>query len=104
MSDETLEVRRKRLRFRAWHRGIKEMDLIMGTFADTHIAGLDRADLDSFEALLEEQDSTVYAWISAREPVPEAFDTPLYRRICALDFMNGITAPSSSGSDQPPKD
>lgn len=96
MSDETLDVRRKRLRFRAWHRGIKELDLIMGKFADTHIAGLNLADLDQFEALLEEADNTVYAWIAEREPVPEEFDTPLYRRICALDFMDEFT-PKSSG-------
>ena len=102
MSDETLDVRRKRLRFRAWHRGIKEMDLIMGKFADTHIADLDRADLDLFEALLEETDNTVYAWISERETVPKEFDTALYRRICALDFMDGLVPqPSGQSSDQP---
>lgn len=87
MTDETVDVRRKRLQFRAWHRGIKEMDLIMGRFADAHIHELDTPDLDLFEALLEEPDDRVYGWIANREPVPDAFDTPIFKRICRLDFM-----------------
>ena len=54
MSEETLDVRRKRLKFRAWHRGIKEMDLIMGTFADTHVATLSETEIDQFEAEIRE--------------------------------------------------
>ena len=95
MSDETLEVRRKRLRFRAWHRGTKEMDLIMGKFADAHIGSLDEGDLDRFEALLEEPDDTVYGWIAGREPVPGHLDTPLFRWISRLDFMDEPSAPSN---------
>ncbi|HBM86970.1 MAG: succinate dehydrogenase assembly factor 2 [Parvibaculaceae bacterium] len=87
MTDETVDVRRKRLQFRAWHRGIKEMDLIMGRFADAHIQELDTPDLDLFEALLEEPDDQVYGWIANREPVPDAFNTPIFKRICQLDFM-----------------
>jgi len=87
MTDETVDVRRKRLQFRAWHRGIKEMDLIMGRFADAHIQELETADLDLFEALLEEPDDQVYGWIANREPVPDVFNTPIFKRICQLDFM-----------------
>jgi antitoxin CptB len=90
MSEETLDVRRKRLRFRAWHRGTKEMDLIMGKFADTHIETLNTTDLDQFEALLEEADDTVYGWIAKRTPVPDEFDNDIYKRLCRLDFMGDI--------------
>ena len=52
-SNEDLDVRRRRLRFRAWHRGIREMDLLMGAFADATIATLDDADLRCFEGVLD---------------------------------------------------
>lgn len=89
MTDEPLNVRHKRLRFRAWHRGTKEMDLIMGGFADAHIESLSTAELDQFEELMEQADDTVYGWIAGREPVPGEFNTPLFQRIATLDFMEG---------------
>ena len=67
---ESLENRRKRLRFRSWHRGTREMDLLMGSFADAHVGGFDHAMLDRFEALLELGDPDLYDWMSGREPVP----------------------------------
>jgi len=97
MTDETVDVRRKRLQFRAWHRGIKEMDLIMGRFADAHIQELEMDDLDLFEALLEEPDDQVYGWIANRDPVPDEYDSHIFKRICQLDFMDG------SGGDAAPK-
>ena len=57
------DIRRKRMRYRAWHRGLKEMDLILGRFADDHLADLSPAALDAFEALLEESDADLYQWI-----------------------------------------
>lgn len=60
------ETRIKRLRMRSWRRGMKEMDLILGPFADAHAAGLDAALLARYEALLEENDQDLYAWILAR--------------------------------------
>jgi antitoxin CptB len=60
---EPVELRRKRLRFRAWHRGTKEMDLLMGPFADDRIERLDAAALAEFEALLSEPEPDVYGWI-----------------------------------------
>ena len=70
--DETLEVRRKRLRFRSWHRGTKEMDLLVGSFADRHLADFDRAQLDRYEALLLEADPDLYNWMTgAVAPPPE---------------------------------
>ena len=62
------ETRLRRLRIRAWRRGIKEMDLLLGPYADGPAAALDEADLAAFEALLEENDQDLYAWISGARP------------------------------------
>ena len=66
------EIRRKRLSFRSWHRGTQESDLILGRFADAHLAGFDEAQLDRYEALLDCTDADIFDWVSGRaEPPPE---------------------------------
>src|SRR5438132_12540276 len=66
------EIRRKRLSFRSWHRGTQESDLILGRFADSHLAGLDDGQLDRYEALLDCADADIFDWVSGRaEPPPE---------------------------------
>ncbi len=67
---EEYETRLKRLRLRSWRRGMKEMDLILGQFADKNLADLSLAQLDAHESLMEEADSDLYAWISGRETPP----------------------------------
>lgn len=74
MAADTAEIRRKRLRFRAWHRGTREMDLLFGGFADRHLAALSEAQLDRFERLLENSDPELYAWLTGREPIPGEYD------------------------------
>src|SRR4030088_3543226 len=69
-SSHGLDVRRRKLLFRSWHRGIREMDLIMGRFADAHIGDLTEAEVDAYEQLLEVPEHDVYAWISGEAPVP----------------------------------
>jgi antitoxin CptB len=65
-------VRRKRLLFRSTHTGTKEMDLFLGAFAEAHLAAMSEAQLARYEALLETEDPTLYAWITGREePPPE---------------------------------
>lgn len=80
-SSADLDPRRKRLLFRAWHRGIREMDLIMGRFADAHIDGLDDAALDDFERLIEVPDRDLFAWLTDADQVPTNYDTKLYQQI-----------------------
>ena len=63
---ESLEVRRKRLRYRSWHRGTKEADLLLGGFADRHLGSMDEASLDFFEALLGEPDPSLMTWMTGR--------------------------------------
>lgn len=68
---ETHETRLKRLRMRSMRRGIKEMDLILVRFSDARLDAMDAAALDAYEALLDENDQDLYAWISGQQPLPE---------------------------------
>lgn len=86
MTDKA-DNRLKRLHYRAWHRGIKEMDLILGRFADASLDGLSPDELDQFEALLEVGDQQFYRWVNGAEPVPSGHDSELLCRIMALDHM-----------------
>lgn len=67
---EPREIRVKRLRLRAWHRGIKEMDLILGGWADRNLADADVATLDAFEVVMAEADHDLYQWVSGQAEAP----------------------------------
>ncbi|MFC7400410.1 succinate dehydrogenase assembly factor 2 [Chelatococcus sp. GCM10030263] len=94
MSDETeaLALRRRRLRFRAWHRGMREMDLIFGRFADAELDRLDEPDIAAFEALLEEQDKDVFSWFCGEVPVPAAHDTAFFAKLRAFPVHEATTS------------
>jgi antitoxin CptB len=70
-----MDQRRKKLQFRAWRRGFREIDLILGRFADATIEALEDEGLDAFEALLDQPDQEVYAWIQGQAAPPE-HETP----------------------------
>ncbi len=65
------EARLKKLRMRSWRRGMKEMDLILGPYADTQIAHLSPAELDRYETLLDENDQDLYLWVTGAVQCPE---------------------------------
>jgi antitoxin CptB len=67
---EALSKQRKRLRFRSWHRGMKELDLLLGNFADQHLERFDSGQLARFEALLEVPEPALYAWLVNRTAPP----------------------------------
>lgn len=73
MSD-SLEIRRKRLRYRCWHRGTKELDLMVGRFADAHLAGLDAGQIARLEALLDVPEPLLNDWIIGRRAPDPAYD------------------------------
>ncbi len=79
--EEALEIRKKRLRFQAWHRGMRELDLILGPFADRNLGQLGEGDLDALEALFAVPDSELYRWICGQQPPPAEHDTALLRNI-----------------------
>jgi len=79
-----LDVRRRRLSFRAWHRGMREVDLLLGRFADAHMADLTDEEVASFEALLEIPDRDILAWVVGEAEVPGEIDSPALRRIIAF--------------------
>lgn len=82
-----LDVRRRKALYHAWHRGTREMDLLLGRFADKAIAELREAELGDFELLLEVPDQDLYAWISGQSQVAPNYDTALFRRL--IDFHSG---------------
>lgn len=82
-ANEPHETRLRRLAMRSMRRGIKEMDVILSRFADERLAGLDAAMLDSYDALLRENDHDLYYWVSAVSEPPEAF-APLIAEIRAM--------------------
>ncbi|TYC66197.1 succinate dehydrogenase assembly factor 2 [Stappia sp. BW2] len=75
------DSRRKKILFRCWHRGMKEMDLLLGGFADAEIDNLSDEELRELEHLLTAYDQDLYAWMTGRTPLPPEWDGPLYRRI-----------------------
>jgi len=75
------DARLKKLRFRAWRRGFREADLILGPFADKHVASMSDAELDTFEVLLDQPDQDLYAWIVGTADTPPAFDHEIMNRI-----------------------
>lgn len=87
---DALDSRRRRLRYRAWHRGTKEMDLVLGPYADAHVAGLDIAGLDRLEALMEEPDTDLLKWVTGQETPPENVDRELLGRL--IDFRLTMAA------------
>src|SRR5208283_741202 len=83
LSSAALDERRRKILFRAWRRGMREMDLVMGRFADLSLPAMSEAELDEFERLMEASDPEVLSWITGEAPTPLEFDTPLFARIAA---------------------
>lgn len=84
------EARLKRLRFRAWHRGTKEADLMIGGFYDCHAGRWSEEEMLWFEALLEEQDVDIMAWALGTAEPPARFEGAMMRRLRALDYIEHL--------------
>ncbi|HEX7390570.1 MAG TPA: succinate dehydrogenase assembly factor 2 [Acidiphilium sp.] len=80
-SNDALSLRRRRLLYRATHRGTYENDLMIGGFALRHIASMDEARLDAFEAAMEYPDTELADWLTGRLPIPAHADSPMLREI-----------------------
>jgi antitoxin CptB len=80
-SSEGLDERRRKLLFRAWRRGVREMDLIVGRFADVYIDKFDEPALDQFERLIEVPNTELYAWVTGDETAPAEHDSGALRQL-----------------------
>lgn len=83
-SSAGLDDRRKRLLFRCWHRGMREMDYVLGTFANDAIETMHDDELQQLEMLMQMPDPEMYKWLAGTVAVPDNWDTPLVRRIRAF--------------------
>lgn len=81
------ETRLKALRYRAWHRGTREADYMVGGFFDAHHAGWDDAAIGWFEALIEEQDVDIMSWAFGRSDPPEHLAGPMVEALRRLDYI-----------------
>jgi antitoxin CptB len=89
-SPEQLNIERKRLKFRSWHRGTREMDLLLGRFADGRLDSFDAGALRAYAALLEQSDPDIYDWVCGRGEWPEGELHPI---IAALtEFHSSISS------------
>jgi len=84
----TLEARLARAKFRAWHRGTREADYMIGGFFDRYSKEWSDAELDWFEALLAEDDVDVMAWALKSADVPERFKGAQIEKMQALDYVD----------------
>lgn len=90
---QPLDPRRRRLIFRAMHRGTKEADLMIGGFVTRNVAGFSDTEMDEIEALLDHWDVDLADWLSGRRPIPPEADTPLMRRMAAECGQSGYGIP-----------
>lgn len=86
MQDNTLENTRKKLIFRSWHRGTREIDLLLGRFADAHLPGFDAGELQQYEELLISSDPDLYNWITGKESPPANINGDVLQKL--INFHN----------------
>jgi antitoxin CptB len=77
---------RRKLRFRAWRRGFRELDLVMGNFADAEIEAFTDTELAEFERLLSAPDWEVWAWLTGQSSVPDNWRGPVLDRLIAFRY------------------
>ena len=80
-------TRLKRLHFRAWHRGTKEADLLVGGFFDAYASGWGEAEIAWFEAMIDEEDVEIMAWAIGTAPPPERYEGALMQAMRRLDYI-----------------
>jgi antitoxin CptB len=89
ISSAGLDPRRRRVLFRSWHRGMREMDIIYGKFADAEVANLTDAELDDYEVLMDLPDRDVLMFVTGEAETPEHYDTPVFRKMKQFHTHSG---------------
>ncbi|HCD17516.1 MAG TPA: succinate dehydrogenase assembly factor 2 [Rhodobiaceae bacterium] len=85
---ETKQTRLRKLDYRSRHRGIREMDIVFGRFAEQVLETLTDAELDDYERILELPDDKLFSWATGREQVPDDVRSPLLDALLSLAHMN----------------
>lgn len=83
-SSDGLDPRRRKLLFRSWHRGLREIDLILGSFADAQIHALTEAELDQYEKLLDIPDPEILPWVTGERPLPQMPERDILEKVLAF--------------------
>lgn len=81
---DNISIMRKKLVFRSWHRGTREMDLLLGRFAEAHVPQMTPDDLAAYDRFLANSDPDIYNWVSRAEPVPPAEDNAAVQLLLAF--------------------
>ena len=81
---DNISITRKKLIFRSWHRGTREVDLLLGRFADAHVPEFDAAQAALYDRFLNNSDPDIYSWITRQEPVPPAEDNAVVRLLLSF--------------------
>lgn len=92
----SLEIRLKRLIYRANYRGFKEADILLGGFTKIYGSELSEGEITELENLLEEYDHNIYDWLTGQKPLPAQYDTPLFARIKAFNPLDHLPADQSA--------
>ena len=91
-SSADLDPRRRKALFRSWQRGTREMDLVLGRFADAQIDALNDEEMTDYELLMEAPDRDLFKWLTGEAATPGNYDTAVMRRIKAFCAADGATA------------
>lgn len=81
LTPEQQDILKKEIRFRAGRRGMKELDLLLGSFVNTYLNSLPPAQLPQLCQLLQQPEHTLFCWLMDEQPVPEAFNTPVFQHL-----------------------
>lgn len=87
-SSADLDTRRRKAFFRSWHRGMREVDLILGSFVDAEIDRLTDDELSIYEDFMAESDADILKWVTSETSVPERHDTPIFAKI--LSYRSSV--------------
>ena len=91
LTSSQLDPRRRRILVRAWRRGTREMDLMIGRFADDRLVDMPESDLDMFETLIDCPDTDLFEWVTGAKPVPAEHDTALFRQLRDFSLTQPLT-------------
>lgn len=98
MDHDPLDLARKRAHWRAWHRGTREADMLVGGFSDRHLATFDVDGLAWFEAVLAETDVDIMAWALGTQAPPARLDGEWMTRLRTLDYIAGVAPVAQSST------